>query len=136
MQYAALMGVLNGSSHLKHEFDNSRSALPRGCRRIAKFLGNPSAVNPLHRKVLPAPIVSHFVNRDNVRVIQAGCGFSFSLKSLHIFSSGKTAGPDHFQRHNAIQADLMRAKHYPHPSLVALVKEFEISKTLLDTFWL
>jgi len=63
-------------------------------------------------------------------------GWKAQNKSLHIFSSRKTAGPDHLQRHDAIQADLMRAKHYPHPSLVALVKEFEISKTLPHTFWL
>ena len=57
----------------------------------------------------------HFVNSDDVGVLQIGCNLCLGMKALHFSFSGKLSRQDHLDRHQPIQADLPSLVNDPMP---------------------
>src|SRR5437762_441415 len=95
---------------------------------ILQPLGQAFPLNPLHREIMTPLLFTHFVNGDNVRMIQRGRCFRLSSETLNFPFRSQIAGADHFQTDNSIEADLARAINYAHASFFSLGEKLEIAK--------
>ena len=76
-----------------------------------------SAVDQLHAEVMMAFVLADLVDRHDVRMIQVRRGLRFHPEPLEILGRRESAGPDHLQRQDAVQADLPGLVDDPHTAL-------------------
>ena len=57
-------------------------------------------------------MLTNFVNGNDARMLQAGCGFSFQTETLEVGCSGPMPQVDYFQRYDSIKALLSSAIDY------------------------
>jgi hypothetical protein len=53
-------------------------------------------------------VLADLVDRHDVRVVEVGRGFCFSVEALHVLCRGELARQDLLESHEPIQADLPR----------------------------
>jgi hypothetical protein len=61
-------------------------------------------------------------------MLETGCGFRFSAKSLQMRFGGPRAQADHFERHGAIEAFLMGAINHALTAATDLFQQFVIAQ--------
>lgn len=66
-----------------------------------------------------------------MRMFQHGRGFRFTVEPLHLRGRSELAGPDHFQGHGPIQADLPGTIHDSH----ATVSDFFEKLIVVEALW-
>ena len=121
------MGVMNGHGDGLHktgglpEVGNSQSAL-------RNQLGQAFAFHIIHREIMVTVLLRHFVDRDDVGMLQTGRGFGFGAKPLHIGGAGQLAGQDHLHRYSPIQAWLARFIDHPHAAARDLLQQLVIAE--------
>ena len=102
MEDAVLMRIVNCAGQLGDQFrcmtDRHRFALRDGIEL--------AALNESHAEVAGAVALSDFVNRDDARMVQAGRGFCFEPKALHMCFCCPVSETNHFERHNPVQTFL------------------------------
>src|SRR6266487_265748 len=102
MQNAVFMRVMNCAGQLGDQFccvtERYRFALRDSIELAALYQS--------HAEVTGAVALSDFVNRDDVRMVQAGGGFCFETKALYVCFCGPVSETNHFERHNTVQTFL------------------------------
>ena len=73
-------------------------------------------------------MLTHFVDRHDVRMVQARRGFGLGVKPSHFSFAGELPGQHHFHRHNAVQAHLPRFIDHPHAAAVDLLQQFVVAE--------
>lgn len=93
-------------------------------------LGQAPALHEIHREVMLALVNPHFVDRDDVRVLQARHGRRLRPEALHLVGVRRRAEREQLDRHDAVQADLSRLVHHPHPAPTDLFEQFVVAEGL------
>jgi hypothetical protein len=65
-----------------------------------------ATVHESHAEVAGAIALSDFVDRDDARMFQAGGGFCFEPKTLHMCFCCPVSETNHLERHNPVQTFL------------------------------
>src|SRR5438128_1079484 len=82
--FSALLGVLRGEICL----DPLRQA---------------AALNELHAEVMLPFMLSNFVNRHDVRMIQVSRRFGFTVKAMHVRLRCQLPGENHLESNDAVE---------------------------------
>ena len=72
------------------------------------------AVHIFHRDEVDVPIGRDFVNRDDVRMVQRGCGAGFSIEPLPAGGQVTVAVRKDLQRDLAVEHRVARQPHFSH----------------------
>src|SRR5262245_7447433 len=104
MEDAAFMGEVNS---LGDDLEIGRSTARRQ-RTVADDLCQAPASHIIHREEMLAVIEADFVDRHNVRLLQAGGRGSFRSETLHKLRAGQWAGQQHLHCGTAIEIRLAR----------------------------
>src|SRR5947208_4400400 len=102
MQNAVLMCVGNGARQLGDQFGCATNRYRFALRDGIEL----AALHQSHAEVTGAVALSDFVNRDDARMVQAGGGFCFETKALHVCLCRPVSETNHFERHNPVQTFL------------------------------
>ena len=106
------MSVLD---RLGNSFDVVRGAISR--QWVFAHQGSQTApLDIVHRKVLKAVLLAHFVNRNDVGMLQTGSSPGFGAKAALEFVGGKLARQNHLHGDHAIETHLPRPINYTHPA--------------------
>ena len=109
----ALMDVVNGPCDRRHQ--------PcRGARISLEALdlrGQVAAVDELHAEVVVAVVLTDFVDRHDVRVVEVRGGLGLEPEALKVVGSGEAAGTHHLERERAVQAHLAGLVDHSHTPL-------------------
>ena len=73
-------------------------------------------------------VLAHFVDGDDIGVVEAGSGLSFEAEALHLRGGGELAGGDHFERHGPVQTYLARAIDDAHAATGQFAEDFVVAK--------
>jgi hypothetical protein len=102
MEDATLMRIMNCAGQLGDQFrcvtDRHRFALRDGIEL--------AALHESHAEVTGTVALSNLVNRNDARMVQAGRGFRFEPKALHVCFCCPVSETNHFERHNPVQTFL------------------------------
>ena len=83
----------------------------------ARELGLEAAsVDQFHAEVVLPSVFAHFVNGNDVRMIELGGGFGFGVETLHVSCRGELPGQEQFQGHRAVEAYLPGLVDDTHPA--------------------
>ena len=82
------MGVVDGQGDGFHD----PGAGARVGARPADLLGKGAPRVELHAEVGPAPVLSDFVDRDDMGMVQAGDGLGFPAEAVQLLRRGGVAG--------------------------------------------
>src|SRR5262249_10225025 len=88
MKNAALMRIINCLSNLLEIIRRQlrrKWILPRTFRQAL-------ALDEVHREIMLCFTFAHFMNSDDVRMLQVGGGLGFGLEALDRLAAGKSAG--------------------------------------------
>ena len=77
----------------------------------------------LHHQITDAVLTAHIVQHANVRMVQAGNGFRFALKSLLAHRIGGKLSWQNLHRHIALQPRIPRSVHFTHPARTERVQD-------------
>src|ERR1051325_7093401 len=114
---------------LGNDFDIPRDAL--ACERLVlNQFGKAAARHVVHGKVMPTLALADIVDRDNIRVLQAGRRLRFGAKTLHEYITGKFSEEQRLDRHDPIQAPLPRPINDPHPTARDFFDQLVITETM------
>ena len=124
------MRVVECTGNCSHQ--PRRSPIPF---RIPQFalctcLGQRPSLNELHREVMLVAELPNFVDMDDAGMIETGGRFSFSLKAGDFLWAGETAGMNHLERHNPVQAELASAINFTHAAVTDQLVEFVVAELL------
>ena len=129
MKDAPLMRVVNGAGGLSHDL---RGPIPRSERLpvlgIRDEPGEVAVLDQFHGEVMVTPAFPHFVNGNDVRMVQAGGRGRFRAKPFHLAFAGQQAGPNHLQSDPPVQADLTGPIHNPHAALRQFLHQFVVAQ--------
>src|SRR5260370_36496762 len=102
MEDAVLMRIVNCAGQLGDQYrcvtDRYRFTLCDGIEL--------AALHQSHAEVTGAVALSNLVNRDDARMVQAGGGFCFETKALHVCFCRPVSETNHFERDNPVQTFL------------------------------
>ncbi len=84
------------------------------------------AVDVLHRVVVYAPRAADGVDRNDVRMVQPGGGAGFVREPLELPRVEDSCERQHLERHAAVERNLSRFIHDPHPAAPDLADDTEI----------
>jgi hypothetical protein len=87
----------------------------------------PPDTSRMEKKMLRL-VFADFVNRHDVRMIEARRRGGFVAKALHRLGRGKFAGKNHFNRHLAMETDLACAIDHSHPTARNFLEQLVIAK--------
>ena len=99
VQHALAVRVVDGLGDLLDQY----ACLARGQWAIAHQLGQSLALDVIHREEGIALVLAHFVDGDDVGMLQARGGFGLRAKARYFRGAGEFARQNHFQRHDAIK---------------------------------
>ena len=108
MQNAVFMCIMNGASYLRDEFRR----LPNRHRPTADHFIQLSAFDKLHAEIALTIPLTHFVDGNDARMIEASGSFRFPAKTLHVRFGGPLTQANNLERNRAIQTFLMGAINY------------------------
>src|SRR5262249_47994791 len=108
MKKSVLMRVMNCVLQIRHEFPRA----PDRHRRVLDCVVELPAFDKLHAEVTGTIQLTHFVNRNDARIFQAGGRFRFPAKAFQMRFSSPGAQTDHFERDGAIKTLLIGAINY------------------------
>ena len=97
-------------------------------RLVANQRGEVLALDVIHREVILALLLAHFMNGDDVRMLQTGRSRGFGAKSLDGFLARKLPGQDHFDGHDPVQADLPGLIDHAHAAAGNFFQEFVVAE--------
>ena len=110
---------------------NSRDR-PRGVARpvdeLTQARRQTAARDELHAEVAETRVLTHFVNRHDVGMIEIGDCLGFEAKAPAIVFGGEDAGQNHFESDRPIQAHLARFKDNAHAAARQLANQFVVTK--------
>ena len=100
-------------------------------RSFGQMLLQTLPVDEAHRKEVLAVGFTHFVDGNNVGVIELGRRLGLGVKASHFFIAGELAAADHLQRNDPPQPHLPGPVDDPHPATGDFVEQFVIAERLL-----
>ena len=108
MQHAALVCVMDGPGHLRQQVH----ALPHRQTLHREAFGEISAADELHGEIRLPIEHSHFMHRDDVRVLQMRSQCCLRLEPLALPLGSEEHLPQHLQRHPPAQPGVFRFIHH------------------------
>ena len=124
MENAALVRVVD---RLGDELDVAGGPRRRQ-RLLAHELRQALALDVIHREVVLAFVDAHFVNRDDVRMLQNGGGGGLGPETLHEFLARQRSGQDHLHRDDAPETPLPRLINDAHAAARNLFQQFVVAE--------
>ena len=94
--------------------------------KVGQFLGQRAVGHEFHREVLLAVMLANLVDRQDIRMVEVGSGFSLGLEASHIRSTGKFAGLDHLEGNFSVKRHLTGPEDHTHAAPSDLRKQFVI----------
>src|SRR6185436_17862949 len=82
----------------------------------------------IHRKIMPAFMDAHVVDRDDIRVLKDGGGGGLSPKTLHELLAGERPRLNHLHRHDAPEFPLPGLINDSHAASRNLFQEIVIAE--------
>jgi len=116
MQNAALMSVVQGTSYLSHQAGCRSPIMPEKCQ----VLRERAAFYQLHGEVKKAIPFAHFINGNDVRVIEVSDRFCLGSEPCQRIRPGILAANHHLEGNEPIKLDVPGAKNQPHASSTQL----------------
>ena len=104
------------------------AACRAGSGPLATSCAERQALDVIHREEVLAFGEADFVNRDDVRVLQARGGGGFGAEALDEILSRQRPGQEHLHRDDAVQAHLPRSIDDAHPAARDFFQQFVITK--------
>ncbi|OAI41122.1 hypothetical protein AYO40_03835 [Planctomycetaceae bacterium SCGC AG-212-D15] len=107
---AALVGVVHGAGQI---FDQPGGVLSR-LRCAGNPPGEAAAVDVLQREIGPVLLLAHFMDLDDVGMLQSGDGLGFRAKPNQFLARRVLRAENHFQRDHALQIEMKRLVDHAH----------------------
>jgi hypothetical protein len=85
---AVLMGVVHRTADHRQEPDSGAGVLSQA----GEFVFEAASLDQFHAEVVLPSILAHFVNGNDVRMIELGGGFGFGVEALHVSCRGELPG--------------------------------------------
>src|SRR5215472_16407337 len=98
--------------------------LPSGQGLVLSHVGEAAALNQVHREVQLPTVFTHFVDRNDVRMVQAGRCLCLPLKTSDECFIGKLATQENLDRHLPVKTQLSRAIDDSHASTGKFFQKF------------
>jgi hypothetical protein len=92
-----------------------------------------AAVEILHHHVWTTVVLAHFVNLDDIRVLQAGQRLRFDVKAGQQVRAGVDAGADHLESDDTGEALLPGLVDDAHAPVTQLAEDFVFGRTAMGT---
>src|SRR4051794_20344488 len=125
MQHSAAVSVLDSTRHFCHQF----YAVPRSITHRSKVLVQTSLLRELHAEKRQTVLTfTHFVNREDIRVIQTGHRLCFSSETLQRPMRISAITEDALYRDDASGMSLPGAINHAHAAATDLFENFVISQ--------
>ncbi len=103
-----------------------------GFTRLNRGLFDPRSqalsFNKRHRIIVLTVATANVINGDNPGVVKFCRSFCLLVEPLNFFVVRESAGQDHFQRHSAIQPDLLRLIYHSHPAMCDHFDQLVVTK--------
>ena len=106
----------------------SAGSRPSSRRSSAMTCGQAAALDELHGVEGHAPLAADGVDRDDVRVVQAGGGLGLELEPLQLPRVHRRGNRQDLQRHAAAERDLLGLVDDPHAAPADLADDAEIAQ--------
>ena len=94
VQDSALVSVMHGASHRRHQ--------PSGIAGVVSKPGGQeceiAAFDQLHAEIVMAFVLTHLIDRDNVRMVEVRGGLGLEPEPHQVIIGGEPPGPDHLER--------------------------------------
>ena len=89
----------------------------------ADRLGEAAAFDELEREERPTVLLAHFVDLDDVGVLEPRDGLGLGAEAGRLGHAGVAPRQDHLERHLAIEADMPRPVDHAHPAAAELPQD-------------
>ena len=96
--------------------------------QLGDHRGQGLAVDELHGVVVHAALAADGVDRDDVRVVQAGGGLGLDLEPLELPGVERRGERQDLQRHAAAERDLLGLVDDPHAAAADLAEDAEVAQ--------
>jgi len=87
-----------------------------------------AALDELHAEILLPAVLADFVERHDVRMIQASGGLGFGVKASHLRIAGQQSGANHLHGDDAVEADLAGAIDDAHAAGSKFLQQFVVAE--------
>src|SRR5207244_11072039 len=125
MKNPLIMRVLNAASHFRHQRDASARLVAKGRARIDQA----TARRELHaKKWEPVLAFAHFVDGEDVWMIETRRRFGFATKTRQRFTRISVVTQNPFQRHDAARMSLPRTINYAHAAASDLFQNLIVAE--------
>jgi hypothetical protein len=111
---AALVRMMHAPRHLGQPARGDFLVIRNPQSAIRNPPGEAAALDQFHREVVPALVLADLVDRDDVRVVEAGGRLGLGLEALDVTGRRELAGEDHLQGDGTVEAHLPRPVHDAH----------------------
>ena len=112
MQYPLLMRRVNrfgNGFHVSRGFLGRERFVPDQLRQVLPF-------DILHREIMLSRLLPDLIDRNDVRMLEAGGGLRFNTKALDERFAGQFSKEQQLHRDNPVQTFLSRLIDNPHPA--------------------
>src|SRR5262249_14617054 len=83
-----------------------------------------AAFHEFHAEKRPPVLRAHFVNRNDVRMIEPGCSLRFGLETFHLAFTSELAGEHQLQSDDTVEGQVAGAVDDAHATVSNLLKQF------------
>ena len=107
---------------LRSVIENRRELCPRALNQLLQR----DSPHVLHRNIVDARNRFDFINRNDVGMIQGGCGLGFSGETRAAARVGRIFGLQYFERGQTIQLEVAGAVNHAHASFAQFFQDLEV----------
>ena len=126
VQDSALVSVMHGASHRRHQARGIAGVVPEPGGQECEI----AAFDQLHAEIVVALVLTHLIDRDNMRMIEVRGGLGLKSEAEQVIIGREPPGPNHLECQNAIQADLASTVDHSHAPLRDHALQFVVAKIL------
>ncbi len=125
MEDAALVGVVHGAGQRDQQFGGAAGIVQVA---VGNETGKTAAFEQPHAEVLDAVVLTDFIERHDVGVVQVGGGLRLDAEPLDEFGRGQAAGQDHLEGDKTVQTDLPGLVDHAHGAAGDFLDQFVIAE--------
>src|SRR6185437_7796811 len=92
-------------------------------RRSRQTLAQGNAVDVFRGDVVPAAFITHFINRENVRVIERGRGVGFLIETNKSIAISREFFSEYFELDLAAEFRVLSQINFPHAARAELLQD-------------
>ena len=128
MQDVVLMGVLDGPRERRNI--PRRHLAPH--RPLSETLRQAGALDVLHAEVRTAIDLTHFIDVNDIRMVEAGRGLSLRAEAAQVLWSGYRCTENHLDGYHPVKVRLIGFEDDPHAPPAEFGNEFVLAESTPD----